>query len=240
MAKHTPRLIFVRHGQTSWSKSGQYTSFTDLDLTPFGVTQMRNTGKQLIGFSPFHLIQPQNIKMLITSPRKRAKQTAQLLIEGLEESVRNSIPISEDNDLREWEYGDYEGLRTQEIIDLRKLRGHEANGEVWNIFEYGCENGENYLDVTERVDALIGRVRKVHAEAIEKNVPCDVVLVAHGHILRCFASRWIGRPLNQNPDLVLDAGGVGVLSYQHCNINEPAFSLAGAFVVPVEEEGNQP
>lgn len=235
--KHTPRVIFVRHGQTEWSKLGQYTSITDLELTPFGVTQMRNTGQHLIGTSPFQMIKPQNIKLILTSPRTRAKQTVKLLLEGLDDLARLKIPVEEENDIREWEYGDYEGLLTKEIIELRKLRGHEANGEVWNIFGYGCENGEDYQQVTERVDRVIAKIRKVHAAAMEQNAACDVMVVAHGHILRCFAARWVGRPLNKNPDMMLDAGGVGVLSYQHCNINEPALYLAGAFVVPVEEKG---
>lgn len=235
MVKHTPRLIFIRHGQTAWSKSGQYTSVTDLDLTPFGVAQMRNTGKQLIGDSPYQMIKPQNVKAMITSPRTRAKHTAELLLESLPENERNMITVSEDADLREWEYGDYEGLTTPQILELRKLRGLDADGVKWTIFQKGCENGEDYLQVTERVDRMIAKVRATHLEAMKENVPCDVVIVAHGHILRCVAARWVNRPLNVNPDLVLDAGGVGVLSYQHCNINEPAFSMAGAFVVPVEE-----
>lgn len=239
MTQHTPRLIFVRHGQTVWSKSGQYTSVTDLDLTPFGVSQMRNTGKHLIGNSPFQLIKSENIQLIITSPRLRATHTAELLLESISDLHRLKIPVVVDEDLREWEYGDYEGLKTNEIIELRKSRGHEKNGEKWNIWQYGCENGENHEQVTARLDRLIARIRKIHAQAMEDNVECDVVIVAHGHILRCFAARWVGRPINVNPQLLLDAGGVGVLSYQHCDINEPAFYLSGAFVVPVDEEGSE-
>lgn len=239
MPKPTPRLIFVRHGQTEWSKSGQYTSITDLELTKFGVAQMRNTGKHLIGNTPFQMIKPGNLKLIITSPRTRAKQTAGLLLEGLDAETKAQIPISEDNDLREWEYGDYEGLTTPQILELRKQRGLDQDGTRWTIFQKGCENGEDHLEVTARIDRLIARIRAVHAKAIEDGVACDVLIVAHGHILRCFAARWVGRPLNVNPDMVLDAGGVGVLSYQHCNIEEPAFYLSGAFTVPVEEEGEE-
>lgn len=239
MTKHTPRLIFVRHGQTVWSKSGQYTSVTDLDLTPFGVTQMRNTGKHLIGDSPFQMIKPRNIKVILTSPRLRATHTAELLLESLDETQRLKIAVAIDEDLREWEYGDYEGLKTDEILELRKLRGLDQEGEKWNIWKFGCENGENFEQVTTRLDRLIGKIREIHAEAIEKNEECDVIVVAHGHILRCFAARWVGRPIDTNPQLLLDAGGVGVLSYQHCNIEEPAFYMSGAFVVPVEEEESE-
>lgn len=230
----TPRVIFVRHGQTEWSKSGQYTSITDLELTPFGVVQMRNTGKALIGTSAFQIVKPQNLKLVLTSPRKRAKQTVGLLLESVDASARSQIEVAEENDLREWEYGDYEGLLTSQILDLRQQRGL---GPDWDIWLYGCEGGENYQQVTERVDRAIERIRKVHAQAFANDEACDVVVVGHGHILRCFAARWVGKPINTNPQFMLDAGGVGVLSYQHHKIDEPALFLAGAFCVPVEEEG---
>lgn len=236
MKAPTPRVIFVRHGQTEWSKSGQYTSVTDLDLTPFGVTQMRNTGKNLIGNTSSQLVKPHNLKAIFTSPRTRAQHTAKLLLENC--STKDIVPIKVSEDLREWEYGDYEGLLTSEIIALRKLRGHEKNGEVWNIWEYGCENGETYVEVTARVDNAIAEIRKLHKEAMDKNEACDVMVVAHGHILRCFAARWVQRPINVNPQFIMDAGGVGVLSYLHHSIDEPALCLAGAFVVPTEEQGD--
>lgn len=234
MKAPTPRVIFVRHGQTEWSKSGQYTSITDLELTSFGVRQMRSTGRHLIGSTPFQIIKPENLKLVLTSPRLRAKQTVQLLLEGVPELSK--IPVQEEDGLREWEYGDYEGLLTSQIIELRKLRGIQDDGE-WTIWRDGCENGEVYTQVTERLDVVIADIRKVQAEAMEKNETCDIVVVAHGHILRCFAARWVGKPINSNPNFMLDAGGVGVLSYQHHNIEEPALFLAGAFAVPVEEEG---
>lgn len=235
-----PRVIFVRHGQTEWSKSGQYTSVTDLHLTDFGVTQMRNTGKHLIGDTPFQMIKPGNLKKVITSPRYRARQTGDLLLESLGDEQRASIDISVNDDIREWEYGDYEGLKTADIIKLRQSRGLDRDkpaGDEWNIWRDGCENGEIHLQVAHRVDRVIAEIRECHAEALANNEACDIVVVAHGHILRCFAARWVGRDLDRNPDFLLDAGGVGVLSYGHHNINEPAIYLAGAFTVPVEEEG---
>lgn len=231
MKAATPRLIFVRHGQTEWSKSGQYTSITDLELTAYGVTQMRATGKKLIGSPNSELLTPATLKHVFTSPRTRARQTVDLLLEGVAEKPQ--IPVHVDEDLREWEYGDYEGKLTSQIVASRKERGID-NGD-WNIWRDGCENGEDWRHVTERVDRLIGRVREIHAAALAKNEPCDVLVVGHGHILRCLAARWVDAPINTNPKFILDAGGVGVLSYQHHNIDEPALYLAGAFVVPVEE-----
>lgn len=235
MKAPTPRVIFVRHGQTEWSKSGQYTSITDLELTDFGVKQMKNTGKHLIGTSPYQLIKPDSLKHVFTSPRTRAKQTVQLLLGELDDFTKSQIPVEEVNDIREWEYGDYEGLLTKQIVELRESRGL---GSDWNIWRDGCEKGEDYTQVTERVDSVIQKIQSIHKKALDNNEACDIIVVGHGHILRCFAARWVGKEINVNPQFMLDAGGVGVLSYQHHNIEEPALFLAGAFVVPVEEQGD--
>ncbi|TID29438.1 hypothetical protein CANINC_001961 [Pichia inconspicua] len=229
MPGHTPRCILIRHGQTEWSKTGQYTSVTDLPLTEYGVRQMEITRSKLISETGEALIHPNDVKLIITSPRKRAIQTKEILF--------GEHPSVVDDDMREWEYGDYEGLLTHEIQHLRKQRGLES--ERWNIWEYGCENGEVASDVTLRVDRIIAKIRKTHAEYLARDESCDIVVVAHGHILRCFAARWIDLPVDRNPKFMLDAGGICVLSYQHHNIEEPALFLTGAFTVPVEEEGKR-
>jgi broad specificity phosphatase PhoE len=105
--------------------------------------------------------------------------------------------------------------------------------------------------VTKRLDALIADLRsKYHKDKFGKDSghkglkgePNDVLIVAHGHILRAFAARWVGKNLEDNPSLILEAGGVGSLSYEHHSIAEPAILLGGAFVVDVvekEEEENK-
>lgn len=93
--------------------------------------------------------------------------------------------------------------------------------------------------MTRRLDALIADLReKYHAGKFGKDCkgPCDVLIVAHGHILRSFAARWVGKSLEDNPSLILEAGGVGTLSYEHARIEEPAILLGGAFVVDVVEK----
>jgi len=237
MAKsHTPRCILIRHGQTAWSKSGQYTSVTDLALTPYGEKQMKMTGQLLIGDAEDTLINPKSIKLIISSPRKRAIQTKDLILGKYKDDFtadKGNFEINED--IREWEYGDYEGLLTKEIIDLRKERGL---GDDWNIWEFGCESGEDSEQVKTRIDNLIGKIQKIHQQYLDADKDCDILIIAHGHILRCFAARWIKLEINKNPRFMLDAGGVCVLSYQHHNIEEPALFLTGAFTVPVEEEGD--
>ena len=128
-----PRLIFVRHGQTEWSKSGQHTSTTDIDLTPFGVEQMRNTGRALIGPSNLQMIKPENLTRIFVSPRQRAQQTLQLLLEDVDPEFKDKIPVEIDEDVREWDYGDYEGITSAEINELRKKKGLDDKDHKWSI-----------------------------------------------------------------------------------------------------------
>lgn len=95
-------------------------------------------------------------------------------------------------------------------------------------------------DITERVDRLIEDIRsKYHASVIGKPKseakPGDVLVVAHGHILRAFAMRWVQKTLKDGPTFILEAGGVGTLSYEHHNLDEPAILLGGSFMVDVTE-----
>ncbi|GMM34860.1 sedoheptulose-bisphosphatase [Saccharomycopsis crataegensis] len=238
----TPRVIFIRHGQTEWSKSGQYTSRTDLHLTEYGVNQARALGKFVTGTGNSSLLNVSNVKLIISSPRYRAIQTKELVFETIDKKIMDDIPFEIDEDVREWEYGDYEGLLTKEIIQLRRERNIPDKLDIttgkpipWNIWADGCENGEDYTRVSIRLNRLIEKIRTLHKQALEKDEPCDVVVFGHGHILRSFAALWLGRSLNINPQFLLDTGAVGVLSYQHHNIDEPAIHLS-PFVVPMGEE----
>ena len=87
-------------------------------------------------------------------------------------------------------------------------------GSNWDIWSDGCEGGESPEDVTARCDALIQEIRdKWHRPVFEgrEKKRSDVLVVAHGHILRSFAARWVGKRLEENPGLILEAGGVGTL-----------------------------
>lgn len=98
--------------------------------------------------------------------------------------------------------------------------------------------------ITERLDGVIEMIReKYHSKSIGKSkqeaTPGDVLVVAHGHILRAFAGRWIAKEIADNPSLILEAGGVGTLSYEHHSIHEPAILLGGAFMVDLVENAEE-
>ncbi|OSS50051.1 hypothetical protein B5807_05125 [Epicoccum nigrum] len=247
-----PRVFIIRHGETEWSLDGRHTGTSDIPLTANGEKRVRATGKALVGDD--RLIVPGNLAHIYVSPRTRAQRTLELLDLGCRDrfpwapdgaeptttlDARTNASIEITDRVREWDYGDYEGIKSAEVRELRKKRGLN---EDWDIWRDGCEGGESPEDVTRRLDELIKELReKYHKGKFGKDgKPNDVLIVAHGHILRAFAARWIGKKLEDNPSLILEAGGVGTLSYEHHRIEEPAILLGGAFVVDAiekEEEG---
>ena len=104
--------------------------------------------------------------------------------------------------IREWDYGDYEGRTSAQIREERKEKGEKE----WDIWRDGCPGGESPQQVMDRLDELIGDIRKrFHEPAMEKGDGCaDVLVVAHGHILRAFAMRWIGRAFTEGVSLLLE------------------------------------
>ncbi|MDR7330403.1 histidine phosphatase family protein [Corynebacterium guangdongense] len=124
-------LFLVRHGQTEWSASGQYTSITDLGLTEHG----RDEASSLKG-----LLNPADFDHVLASPRRRAQETAQLAGFG---------DFEVDEDLAEWFYGDYEGLTGAEIA---------AKDAEWQIWTHGAPGGESPEDVLARYSRVIDRV----------------------------------------------------------------------------------
>ncbi|KAJ5110106.1 histidine phosphatase superfamily [Penicillium argentinense] len=235
-----PRCFIIRHGETEWSLNGRHTGTTDLPLTANGEKRIKATGKALVGND--RLIVPKNLVHVYVSPRTRAQRTLELLELGCrerlpwnaarkaedEEPIRTEAKVQVTEAVREWDYGDYEGLTSKQIREERAEKGLKS----WNIWTDGCPGGESPEDIVARLDALIAEIKeKFHNPVLQDgNAKGDVLVVAHGHILRAFAMRWIGKPLTET-SLILDAGGVGTLSYEHHNIDEPAIILGGGFVV---------
>lgn len=125
------------------------------------------------------VLDPANLCTIFVSPRKRAHRTFHLLFGNLKPLPHHQIT----EDVREWDYGDYEGLRPSEIQD---------KNPGWLIWRDGCPGGESVMDMQTRVDSVIEKVREKHKAWFDKGEGCrDVVIVAHGHFNRVFISRWI-------------------------------------------------
>lgn len=227
----TPRVFLIRHGETTWSQSGKHTGKTDIPLTPHGEQQVLSTGRIAVG--PSKLIDPSKLGMCWVSPRTRAQHTFSLLFGPEQEGkLREQGKFKTTEQLAEWDYGAYEGLKPAEIRELRAGKGLDKDRK-WDIWRDGCEDGESPQEVAARIDALIAEIRELQGPNMNGEQACDVVLVAHGHLTRCFAKRWLGYPLDFNLNLMMEPGGVGVLSYSHHKVDEPALLLGIGF--PAEE-----
>ncbi len=189
MSEMVPRIYLARHGETAWSLSGQHTGLTDLPLTERGERNARQLGHRLSGLA---------FAKVFTSPLQRALRTCDLA---------DFAAIAEvDRDLLEWNYGDYEGRRTAEILVERP---------DWQLFRDGCPGGESPSQVGARADRLVHRMRAIEG---------DVLLFSSGHFLRMLAARWLGLEPAAGGFLLLSTASVSVLSYEH-NLSEPVIRL---------------
>jgi len=216
MGKLVPRLLIIRHGETEWSLNGRHTGVTDLPLTAHGEEVIQSKAHSVVGQGK--LIDPDSVSHIIVSPRQRAQKTFQLLFAAVDK-----LPsFTTSNLVREWDYGDYEGLTTSEIH--KKEPG-------WCIFRDGCLGGESSAEMTTRMDAVIAKVRQMHQRYFDNGEEGhDVIIVAHGHFTRSLIARWIGYPLPLGRQIYVEAGGVNILSYDHHNLNEPVITGLNLFV----------
>jgi broad specificity phosphatase PhoE len=184
-----PSVTLVRHGETEWSASGRHTGRTDIPLTPEGERKARGLSERLHDLK---------FDRVFTSPLQRASHTCALAGFGDRAVV--------DADLLEWNYGDYEGRTTKEILERRP---------GWLLFRDGCPNGEQPADVATRADRVIARLRATDDRAI---------LFSSGHILRVLAARWLGLAPSDGRLFMLGTASVSVLGYER-DKDEPAIAL---------------
>jgi broad specificity phosphatase PhoE len=190
MSKTLPVIYVARHGETAWSLSGQHTSFTDLPLTERGERNARRLGERLKGLT---------FAKVLSSPLQRATRTCELAGFG--------AVVEVDRDLLEWNYGEYEGRRTAEIL---------AERPGWQLFHDGCPGGESPDQIGERADRAVSRLRAVGG---------DVLLFSSGHFLRVLAARWLGLEPAGGRYFLLSTASLGALAYEHNNLSEPVIRL---------------
>jgi broad specificity phosphatase PhoE len=174
-------LVLLRHGETEWSAAGRHTSRTDLELTANGENQARALAAALAG---------RTWVSVLASPRRRALRTAELA--GL-------TVTAIDEDLAEWDYGEYEGITTAEI---RKTRPD------WSLWTDGGPGGESPAQSGARIDRMLARIRPILPDG-------DIALVGHGHALRVLGARWVGLPPSAGGLFKLDTGTLSVLGFEH-------------------------
>jgi probable phosphoglycerate mutase len=173
-------VVLVRHGETEWSASGRHTGRTDVPLTDRGRRQALALAERL---------RDRRFARVLTSPLQRAAETCRLAGLGADRALTRE-------ELREWDYGEYEGRRT---VDIRQER------PGWLLWNDGVPGGETLDEVGRRVDRVIDEIRRVDG---------DVALFAHGHVLRVLAARWVGLHPREGRVLALDTGTVSILGYE--------------------------
>jgi broad specificity phosphatase PhoE len=173
-------VVLARHGQTEWSLSGQHTGTTDIPLTDAGREQARALARRLEG---------REFGVVLSSPLERALETCRLAGLGDRVSVRE--------ELREWDYGEYEGLTTAEI---------QAGRPGWHLFDDGCPGGETAEDVGARVDPVVAELRAADGGAM---------VFGHGHCLRVLAARWLEMPARDGAHFALSTATLSILGGEH-------------------------
>ena len=173
-------IVLVRHGETAWSLSGQHTGSTDLPLTERG-------RERAAALAP--MLASRQFAFVLCSPLLRARETCALA--GFDDSQ-----VELCDDLREWDYGGYEGLTTPEIREI---------DPDWSLWRDGCPGGESPAQVGARADSALTRLRAADGDAIA---------FGHGHILRVLGARWIELPPAGGARLYLATGAVSELGYE--------------------------
>lgn len=173
------KVYLIRHGETEWARDGKHTGLSDIPLTEKGEEESRNIGKYLKGVG---------FQKVLVSPLKRAKETCRLA------GLFNHAVI--EPDLVEWDYGNYEGLTTQEI---------RKTNPTWSIFSQGAPEGESVADVGARANRVLGHIR---------SIPGDVAVFSSGHFLRVLAARWLDQPPSFGAHLALFPASISILGYE--------------------------
>lgn len=170
------RICLIRHGETEWSLSGRHTGSTALPLTAQGIVQARTLAPCLA-----HTV----FARVLVSPYLRARQTCAL--------ADCAAASEEEPDLEEWHYGDYEGLRSEDIGKI-----HPG----WDVWRDGCPHGETPAQVSARADRLIKRLCELRGA---------VALFSHGQFGAALAARWIGLPVREGQHFMLHPASLSVL-----------------------------
>ncbi len=179
MSETFPVIYLVRHGETAWSLTGQHTGLTDLPLTERGKRNARRLGERLAGMA---------FAKVLTSPLQRAARTCELAGFG--------AAVEVDHDLVEWNYGQYEGLRTVEI---------HAKHPDWQLFRDGCPDGESPDQVGVRADRVASRVRAIKGDVLifssSKNMNVLVIDIGGTHVKVLATGQDVQRQFASGPAL---------------------------------------
>lgn len=183
-------LVLLRHGETEWSKTGQYTGRTDLPLTANGRQQAVEAGRRLLEEFPGGFDED----CMFVSPLDRAQQTAHLA--GFDH-------VQTWDALAEWDYGRAEGRRPQDVADLVGwdwqlwTDGPQAVDECLGGVRQAPVGADGSIAVRDSGGESLAAVGQRALEVVQEVQPLvmagqRVLLVAHAHVLRIVTAQWLG------------------------------------------------
>jgi broad specificity phosphatase PhoE len=178
-ASRAGEAVLVRHAETEWSLDGRHTGRTDIPLTERGRDVAAGLPERMRAWS---------FDLVLVSPSTRARETCELAGLSADAQLRD--------DLLEWDYGDYEGLTTAEIL---------AERPGWQLWRDGCPGGESATDVGVRADRVVAEIVWSHA---------NVAVFSHGHMLRVLGARWVELDASVGGRLGLSTAALCVLGHE--------------------------
>jgi probable phosphoglycerate mutase len=187
------RIFYFRHGETEWSLAARHTGATEIPLTAHGEEQARALRPWVAALA---------FSQVLASPRSRARATCELCGASTHPEI--------EPDLAEWDYGDYDGRGSVDIVKSRP---------GWNLFLDGCPNGETPAEVGDRADRLIARL---------KTTSGDIALFSHGQFGAVLGARWIGLEVVQARNFSVGPASMSLLSYDPDHLEVPVIALWNA------------
>lgn len=176
------KIYLLRHGETAWSLSGQHTGTTDIPLTENGYRQAQALANRLASHK---------FQKVFSSPSKRATETCKIC------GLFNHAEILDD--LNEWNYGNYEGMTTLEIL---------KKDPEWNIFKKGAPEGESISDISSRADRILKKIEEFDGE---------VAIFSSAHFLRALITRWLNLPVMEAKSFLISPASLSILGYEKEN-----------------------
>ena len=178
--ENTKKIYLIRHGETLWTLAGRHTGFTDIPLTENGKKQAEKLKNALLGIS---------FDIVLTSPLQRARETCNLV--GLTKQAEVC------DDLREWNYGKYEGLTSEEIAKI---------DPKWKLFSHGAPSGESLDDILQRADRILEKIVETSG---------NVAIFSSGHISRALIARWLHLPVQEGRFFYISPASISILGFEH-------------------------
>ncbi|KAJ5568975.1 hypothetical protein N7450_011461 [Penicillium hetheringtonii] len=205
------RIFIVRHGETEWSANNRYTGTRDIPLTLNGEKEAVQAKDKFVG--PKKLIEVANLRAIYCSPLARARRTAEILFP----KVRTDL-FKLDEGLREWDYGNFEGLTPSQI-----KKSQLGESSTWDLWLDGCPDGEVSLNIKARLDALILKIKEDIQGSSKQQ---DIVCVTHRHIAIALALLLTGIPFQYGSKFAIETAGIMVLHVHQGSLDRIQLSLA--------------